>query len=495
MTPPPSSSSATVVWSEDALRSLFTNCADVQIQAYKFDDSQASEVLLIYCEGLCDNSQIGKYVLPELAALYRRGSSFQWLSRDVSGTLPLISIDESETGEQIVEYVYQGDLVFLFQESRRLFKMNICNRPQRSPQDSSTEISIKGPRDGFTEDLVVNVALIRKRIRSSSLHYETYTIGTRTKTRIGLLYFHDILNPKTLSEVRNRLKKIEIDGIYSINQLEELLADAKMNVLPVFSITGRPDYVVNSLLAGRFIIIVDGIPMVLIGPATISLLMKSPEDIHFNYLYISFARLIRNVSLLLSISLPGFWVALAAFHQDQLPFRMMATISGARLGLPLSAQMEMFILLMLLEIFREAGVRLPSSIGQTLTVVGGLIIGDASIRAGFVSPSVVVVGAITAVTSVTLVNQSLSTVVSVLRLIIFVVSSIIGMYGLILCLIMLVGYLSRLRSFGVPYLAPLSPLHWRDVFKSYLRLPWVKMKQRPHVLRTTDRDHMEEDSP
>jgi hypothetical protein len=223
--------------------------------------------------------------------------------------------------------------------------------------------------------------------------------------------------------------------------------------------------------------------------------MKSPEDIHFNYVYISFARIIRQVSLFLSVTLPGFWVSLAAFHQDQIPFRMMATISGTRLGLPLSAQMEMFILLMLLEIFREAGVRLPSYIGQTLTVVGGLIIGDASIRAGFVSPSVVVVGAITAVTSVTLVNQSLSTVVSVLRLGIFLVASFIGMYGLILSLILFVAYLSRLQSFGVPYLTPLTPIHLRDLASSYLRLPWFKMRFRPTPIQPNDPDHQGDEKP
>ncbi|MCD9020922.1 spore germination protein [Cohnella silvisoli] len=481
-------------WNESKLRSLFPNSADVQIQSCRFDEHRTSEVILMYGEGLCDTSQIGKVVLPELSELYRSKGSIEWQSGILSGTLPLIPIANTDSAEKIAEYVFQGDLMLLFTETGRLFKMNICNRPQRTPQDSSTEISIKGPRDGFTEDIVTNVALIRKRIRSSSLCYETFTLGTRTKTRIGLLYVQDILSPTILKEVQTRLNHIDVDGIYSINQLEEMLADSKYPILPLFAVTGRPDYVVSSLLAGRFVLIMDGIPMVLVGPATLSLLMKSPEDIHFNYLYISFARIIRNVSLFLSITLPGFWVSLTAFHQDQIPFRMMATIAGARLGLPLSAQMEMFILLMLLEIFREAGVRLPSSIGQTLTVVGGLIIGDASIRAGLVSPSVVVVGAITAVTSVTLVNQSLSTVLSVIRLGIFLAACFIGMFGVIIGLILFLAYLSRLQSFGVPYLAPLSPLHLKDIAKSYLRLPWSKMRNKPEILKPTDPDHQGENA-
>jgi hypothetical protein len=308
------------------------------------------------------------------------------------------------------------------------------------------------------------------------------------------MYFDDILSPNILKEVRARLNKIDVDGVYSINQLEEALADVKYPLFPLLDSSGRPDFAVSSLLAGRFVIIIDGNPLVLVGPATFGLILKSPEDVHFSFQYVSFARLIRVLSFWLAVLLPGFWVALTAFHQDQIPFRLMATVSVARLGLPLSAQMEMFVLLLLLEIFREAGVRLPSSIGQTLTVIGALVIGDAAIRAGLVSPSVVVVGALTAIMGVTLVNQTLSTVVSVIRFSIFAVSAIVGMYGLILGLIMLLFYMSRLQSFGVPYLAPLSPPYIRDILRGYLRLPWSKMRFRPKALHPGDPDHQGEDA-
>jgi len=476
-------------WDKETLQELFAKSADVQIMPCKLTEQPDSEVLLVYAEGLCDTVQFGQVLLPQLKQFYSQGGAFAIKTQGYSGGLPLIGVEPDESDDTLAEYLFQGDVLLLFADSGRMYKMNICHRPQRTPEESNTEISIKGPKDGFTEDLVVNIALIRKRVRSPSLNYETYTLGRRTKTKVGLIYFKDILSPEILREVHNRISKIDIDGLYSINQLEEKMADSKYSVFPSFAITGRPDYVVSSLLAGRFILIVDGIPMVLIGPAGLSLLMKSPEDVHFNYTYISFARVVRHISLFLSISLPGLWVSLVAFHQDQIPFRMMATIAGARLGLPMSAQIEMFILLMLIEIFREAGVRLPSSIGQTLTVVGGLVIGDASIRAGLVSPSVVVVGAITAVTSVTLVNQSLSTIVSVIRLGIFLVSAFIGMYGLILCLILFIAYLSRLHSFGVPYLSPMSPLNLKDLITSYLRIPWARMKTRPGAIHPIDPDH------
>jgi len=482
------------VWSEQELRGWFDRSSDVQLQLFHFRNGDVVyDLLFMYSEGLCDSSQIMKFVLPELERICRE-NGFQPLLREESvGVLPLVRIEGDFVREEAAEAVFQGELVIAFLATDHLYKLNISSRPERSPEESSIEISIKGPRDGFVESYTTNIALIRKRIRSTSLCCETFQLGRRTKTRVGLLYFSDILSPAVLKEVRSRLSKIDVDGLYSINQLEEALSDAKYPLFPLLDSSGRPDFAVSSLLAGRFVVVIDGNPLVLIAPATFGLIMKSPEDVHFSFQYISFARVIRVISFWLSIMLPGFWVALSAFHQDQIPFRLMATIAVARLGLPLSAQMEMFLLLLLLEIFREAGVRLPSSIGQTLTVIGALVIGDAAIRAGLVSPSVVVVGAITAVMGVTLVNQTLSTIVSVLRFIIFLVASIIGMYGLILCLILLLFYMSRLRSFGVPYLSPLSPPYMKDILKSYLRPPWSKLQFRPRALHPTDPDHKEEE--
>jgi hypothetical protein len=482
------------VWSEQKMKALFPKSADVQIISYNFEtDADESEVILIYSEGLCETATIGEVILPELQHLYYRNKFNDLQLNHVYGSLPLISLGSSPTAEDISEWIFAGDLLLLFPSTGTLYKMNICNRPQRIPQESSTEVSIKGPRDGFVEDISVNVALIRKRIRSHSLCYEASIIGTRTRTKVGLLYIEDIISPEILTKVQDRLSRIDIDGLYSINQLEELIADAKYTLMPLLDYSGRPDKAVSSLLAGRFVIIVDGNPMVLIGPATFLLLLKSPEDQYFSFQYISFARLIRLFSFCISIFLTGAWVALSTFHPDQIPFRLMATIASARIGLPFTGQLELFILLLLLEIFREAGLRLPNSLGQTLTVVGGLVIGDASIRAGLVSPSVVVVGAITAVSGTTLVSQSLSASVSVIRLVLFFIASALGMYGLLLGIGLLIGYMCKLNSFGVPFMSPISPPIFKEWLGAVFRLPWRKSTARPQSLNTIDSDRQGED--
>ncbi|MWV45787.1 spore germination protein [Paenibacillus sp. HJL G12] len=478
------------LWTLQKIKKLFIKSSDVVIRKYRIKkDEPASDVVLIYTTGLADSSKISLVVLPELEEMYHDTGYSSQQGDVMYGKLPLVQFKSPITDQALEDMVYQGELVLFFPHNNDLYSMDISSIPKRSPEESSVEISIKGPKDGFTEDYVTNIALIRKRVRSNSLCCEESILGKRTRTKVALMYFDDIISPEILDEVRKRLSKIDIDGLYSINQLEELLADSKYSLFPLLDFTGRPDYVMTCLLSGRFVMIIDGNPMVLIGPGTLSLLMKSPEDVHFNYIYVSFVRLIRGLSLLLSIILPSFWVALAAFHQDQIPFRLMATIATARLGLPLSAQMELFLLLVLLEIFREAGVRLPKSIGQTLTVIGGLIIGDAAIRSGFVSPSSVVVGSITAVAGATLVNQTLSSVASTIRFGLFFVSSFLGMYGLILGIILLLVYISRLRTFGIPYLAPLSPMLPKDILESLLRVPWKSLKKRPTSLKTVDSDH------
>ncbi|OXM16215.1 spore germination protein [Paenibacillus herberti] len=478
-------------WTRQELLKLFQHSADVVVKSSFFGMEGEKEVVLIYAVGLCDTMMINRLVLPELASHFEQRGSFSRPLLSLSDSLTIEGFPRNPSQVELEESIYSGILLLFFVQDGLLATLNICNPPRRTPNESSTEISINGPRDCFIEDIDTNIALVRKRMRTSSLHIENFTVGKRTRTRVSLLYIEDIADPKPLETVRRRMNEIDIDGLYSVNQLESLLLQSRFKILPLVDFTGRPDFVISSLLAGRFTLIVDGNPMVIIAPASLSFIMKSPEDVHFNFSYVSFARMIRIISLFLSIFLPAIWIALMAFHQDQIPFRLMATISISRLGIPFSAQMEMLLLLLLLEIFKEAGVRLPNPIGQTLTSIGGLIIGDAAIRAGLVSPSVVVVGAITAVSGVTLVNQVLSTVVSIFRFFFFLAASFFGLYGVILGMVLLVAYMSRLQSFGVSYLTPLSPLLPKDVLASYLRVPWAYLSRRPSstVGPNKDKDH------
>ncbi|ACJ82681.1 MULTISPECIES: spore germination protein [Bacillus] len=221
-------------------------------------------------------------------------------------------------------------------------------------------------------------------------------------------------------------------------------------------------------------------------------LIKAAEDSHFNFLTVSFARFYRWIGFLLAVFLPGFWMALLAYHQDQIPFPLLATVTVARSGLPFPAPLELIIVLFLFEMFREAGQRLPSPLGQTLSVVGGLIIGDAAIRSGFISPSVIVITALSAIAGYTLVNQILAGAVSILRGFVLLCSILMGLYGFMLAGFVIVLYISRLRSFGIPYLALVFPKSSSDFFKGLFRLPWRSYRHRVDYLRTNDSSKTDE---
>ncbi len=479
------------VWTEETANQLFGSSADIKIQTCYYGAKQQFKTILIYCIGLTDIKLINDSLLPQLNKL-------MLLHEKVDHTLettPLLQLHSVQNGQDLLHQLFEGNMIVIFEEQQRLFSVDAAEIPQRTPEESNTEVSIKGPRDGFTEEISTNIALVRKRLKTPSLFHEQFRIGRRSQTKVSLLYLYDVARPEVIDEVRNRLSKIDIDGLLSSEQLEEGLSDDSRSLFPLFDYIGRPDHVCASLLRGRFVILVDGSPMAIIAPINLMALLKSPEDMHMPFYYVALERLFRLIGITISIFVPGFWIALTAYDMDQLPFQLLATVSNARIGIPLSTPMEAFLMLGLFEIFREAGVRLPKAVGETVTVVGGLIVGDAAIRAGLTSPTMLFVAAITAVSTFTLVNQSLSGTVTIFRLFILICSSIFGMYGFTIAFLTLITYISRLESFGLPYLSPMSPLSLRDLIPALLVKPRDKMNMRPEILQANDPTRKKGDTP
>lgn len=475
------------VVNERELRDWFALSDDVIVKSYRLSDTRPNgRVLLMYCEGMTNMDHIENLVLPKLEGLFKKNLDINVSMLDVNTMLQLVEITGSNAIESMTVSLYAGSLILFFEETQLLYALDISAPPNRSPEESSTETSIKGPRDAFTESIVTNIALIRKRLLTRSLCCEKMQMGKRSHTAVALLYISDVINSNVLHEAKQRLQAINVDALISSAQLEEVLSGRKYPVFPMIDYSGRPDYVADCLLRGRFAVIVDGSPMVLIAPANLMFILKSPEDVHFPYYYVAFERILRIGGLIVSTLLPGFWISLSAFNLDQIPFPLVATISTSRLGLPLSGPMDFIVMLLLFELFREAGARLPKVVGQTVTVIGGLIVGDAAIRSGITSPTTLVVTSITTISMYTLVNQSLAGTVTMLRIMILMVSTIFGIYGFMLSLMGLILYLSTIETFGVPYLSPLSPPQFRDIIPSVLAKPWTKTKRRPKALHTKD---------
>lgn len=452
----------------EKLKDYFKNSHDFLSKEHHTDQERFE---IVYFESLINSHYLDQYILPKLgihddllSVKDRLKSYFQ--AKDVT------SMDL----EDLAALLFEGNVIFLFDQL--VFSINAADFPKRQPEESALETSIRGPKDGFVEDIKTNISLIRRRLNTPSLCLEKYTIGERSMTKVTLMYLDDVIDPTVLEEIRRRLKNVKLDILTSIYELESCVRDRPYSFFPTMDYTGRPDFIVEAINQGRFALIVDGNPTVSFAPVSLLLQTKSPEDSYISYAYVSMERIIRLLGLIISTFLPGMWIAVSAFNIEQIPYLLVATISVSRFGLPISAPIEMFIILFLFELFNEAGVRLPRAIGQTVAVLGGLIVGDAAIRAGLTSPTMLVVAAITYISSFTLVNQSLSTAVTILRFAIIFLSTFLGLFGVIIGFILTVIYFSTLTSFGAPYLGSLAPISTKEFFRSFLKGPIQLYKTR-----------------
>lgn len=470
-------------FSKKLLEDLFKNNPDVTFQTFSFENN---EVTFITCEGMVDEKMINNVIYERFVRFFDKHGQQTLSEADIMSALYVPGLQRIETTKKIIAEVFVGKLLVLFHKEQLLFSIDIAERPQRQPEETSTEISIKGPRDDFIEDIYTNIALIRKRLRTNSLAIKRYELGRRTQTQVGLLYMDDIANPNIIKNIDRRLKQVDIDGIYSGTQLKEILSERTFNIYPAYHYSGRPDFAVQSLLSGRFLILVDGVQFVVIAPVNLAFILKSAEDTESTYIFNSFERIIRLMGLAIAIMLPGFWVALSSYHQNQIPIAFLGTIIESRRGVPLPAPLETLLMLLLFEFFREAGLRLPLAIGSTLSVVGGLIIGDAAIRAGLASPIMIVVIATSSVATYTLVSMSLHGIVSVLRIIVIIFSSFFGLFGFFVSIFLIVLSMANIQMFGVPYLAIPESINVKEILKAIVRLPERLYKTRPRFLRPKD---------
>ncbi|MDF2652969.1 MAG: gerXA [Paenibacillus sp.] len=454
------------------LKEVFSQYSDIRFPPLP-QLEMPDKLTALYCEGMIDKSELNVYCT-RVCQYINRTLIKPDEESDYSEELPIFEI--IRTASEMVARLFTGSLIIYREGAAAFWVVDISNVPQRSLQESNTEISIKGPKDAFTEDLFTNISLIRKRMQTGLLFCEQFVIGSLSKTQVSLLYLSHKANPEMIVEARKRLETFQTESVVSSGQLEQWLSDRTFSLFPLIDYIGRPDYVIETLLRGRFTIIVDGSPMVLIGPSNFLELLKTPEDVHFPYFYVMLQRVLRIVGLLLSIFLPGFWIAIATVNLDQIPFALLATVVVSREGVPLPSYLEALLLLFQFELLREAGVRLPKAVGQTIGIVGGLIIGDSLIRAGLASPTLLVVIAISVVATFSLVNQSLAGTVSLLRVFILLLSSYLGIYGFFLSMFMILIYVCRLDSFGLAYLEPISSLRMKDWLAAFVVDPFKRSR-------------------
>lgn len=376
---------------------------------------------------------------------------------------------------ELMPRLLYGDTVVFCQGSKYALVIGSKGFVKRGITEPPNEPYLKGPREGFTEPLLHNLAMLRRKLRTETLRYEYFSLGETSGTACCLCYLEDTVDRQVLAELRQRLAKVRIDGILDSNYVAELISDSHLSPIRSTGTTERPDVVAAKLLEGRIAIVVDGSPVVITVPHILLELFQAGEDYYVGYAFAGINRLLRIFGFFLSISVAPIYLALVGYHQELLPLPLLLSISQATQGVPFPAMVESLLLLFQFEVLREAGSRTTSSLGQTLSVVGGLVIGQAAVEAKIVAAPTLIVVAFSGITG--LIIPKLKSGVFLSRLMLILLANFYGIYGYFIGLVLLMAWVSRMQSFGVPMLAGL-PLNRKGTGEdSYLRPPFRLMKK------------------
>ncbi len=439
---------------------------------------------LIYIDGMGDKILLDDYVLETLMIRGHRVTKADEIKDKILTVSDLREVKKLSEG---VNSILSGDTLMFIDGLEICYVIATRFWPARSVSEPSGETAIRGGRDGFTETIRFNTALVRRRIRDTRLRVSAKSLGVRSKTDIAIMYIDDIVNKNALQELLKRIDTIRIDAILDSGYIEQLIEDSEWSVFPQIQNTERPDVVAAALYEGRIAILVDNSPFAIIVPATLPNLFQSPDDYYQRWIYASIVRIIRFFSMILSLILPAMYVAVTSFHTSIIPTKLAYFIASSREGVPFPAFVEAIIMEISLALLLEAIARLPKPIGSTIGIVGGLIIGQAAVSAGIVSPIMIIVVSITTITSFTTPNYGITAAFRILRFSLIIVTAILGLYGMMIGLIFILIHLVRLKSFGIPYLSPMVNPRINDFKDMYLRFPLKCFKKRPEYMNTEDK--------
>ncbi len=388
-----------------------------------------------------------------------------------------------DTLEEAADLIAGGYAVLLYAHSGSGLAIHTLGLQLRSVDEPTSESVLKGPRSGFTESLQNNIALLRYHFSSPHLKVEFRKLGTLSRTNIAILSVAGLTNPKLVKELHKRIDEIQADSILGSNTIEEWITDNPYTLFPLTETTERPDRVIGALRDGRMAVVVQGTPFAILLPFTFLQAFQVSEDYYWSYYVSSSIRLLRLMCGLLGMFLPAFYVATVTFHHELLPTPLLQSIAAAKEPVPFPAVVESFAMMIAFEIMREAGVRMPRQVGQAVSIVGALILGQAAVQAGIVSPIMVIVAALTGICTFTLPPTDVNYVIRILQFAMTLLASMLGYVGIMAGFIMLITYMSSLRSFGIPYLSPAAPFSFANLTDVIIRRPHPYDNKLPSLFR------------
>ena len=442
---------------------------------------------LVFFDGLANLTYVSDYIIKPLMVNSKIAQAQN--ARDILDVISSGDIYYAEQKivddiDQVIDGIISGGTALIFDDEKTAVLFNTRGYEKRAISDPLSENVTKGARDSFVETLRVNTSLVRRKIKTPNLVIEQTTVGKRTLTEVAIFYIKGLTDMDIVEEVKRRLNAIDVDNVLATGFIEEYLSDDPSCSFPQLQSTERPDKFSADIVEGRVGIVIDGLPVAFVVPAVLVQFLQASDDYSRNYLIASTIRLMRFFLAFLTLILPGFYIAVTTFHQEMIPTVLALSIAKAKTGVAFPTFIEVLIMLIAFEVLLEAGKRIPRNIGQAVTIVGALIVGQAAVEAKMVSPVVVVVIAATAIFSFVIPDQDFGNSLRLWRFILAAFSSLLGLYGLIIGLIMMIHSLSKLESFGVPYLAPFVSSEKVTLQDTFLRLPLKMQKQRPEYLQT-----------
>jgi len=469
---------------EQFLKELFKDCSDIVVRPFQMEKGR--KALVVFVDGMIDTPAVEDTMRTVMVLEEAEDSLDHILQR----TMPVAQINKADNYGDFLTYVLSGDTGFIIENETRGISLGIRGGEQRSVSEPDTESVVRGPREGFVENIRTNTSLLRRKIKTPHLKMKPFIIGRESNTNIVVSYLEDIADPALVEEVVKRIQKIEIDAVLESGYIEEFIQDSYLSPFPQVQYTERPDTVAFALLQGRIAIFVDGTPMVLVVPFVFWEMLHANEDYYERFHISTLIRWLRHTFFLLSLLTPALYIAVTTYHQDLLPTTLLLSMAAARESIPFPAIVEALIMEITFEALREAGIRLPKAVGSAVSILGALVVGQAAVEAGIVSAPVVIVVSITGIASFTIPRFNGAIAIRMLRFPLMIAASIFGIFGILVCILIIVGHLANLRSFGIPYLSPIGPLSIRDLRNTLVRAPWPVLNMRPSYFSVQDEERI-----
>lgn len=486
----------------------FNSLINSDIKIREFDLTARNKVykaFIVYIDGMSSSRSINRFILHPLM-LKSRANTFEKSEEVVSTAItnnitvrkvkkfnlvdyiyscliPLNDTKKTKRFEEVISAVNSGDCALFIDTIDTSFVLDVKGFEKRAIDKPSNEVVIRGSQESFVENIKTNTSMLRRMINNENLVIESSSIGVVSKTRCAICYIKNIANNDLVSEVKYRINNLDIDYIVSSGQLEQLIKENSKSTLPESISTERPDTASTAILDGKVVVILNGSPTVLVMPCTFFDLLSSPEDKNLNYTFANFLKFLRLLACFISVLLPGIYIAITNFHEELIPTELLFSIISSRQAVPISIELEIILMEIVFELIHEAGIRVPTPIGSTMSIVGALVLGEAAVSANIVSPISIIIVAITGLASFSAPSYSLEFHFRILRFIFIFLGTLFGFLGIGLGLFIYLATLVNYKSFGIPYLSPFVPISNSNNEGFFLSPIW-KIEKRPDALNT-----------